>query len=506
MTRRTVPEGERVPAWLGGLGVALAALRLFHLGGPLDDPHSWRQCDTAHYSLDFARHGIDLLHPAVCWLGSHRVLIFEFPLPEALSALLQRAFGPGVVWDRVVALAFFLLATGYFLAIARLVAGRRAAALATLAWLALPLGQYYSRAAHVDFAATAFAHALLYHALRAMRGRSLPHALAAAAGGALAAMIKAPYVLPLLPPLALAWLAAPGLAAAALAALPLAGTALAFALWRRHVDAVNGAAPDWSFLPGYYKEVNPVWWYFGDLAQRLRAAGWVRIGQRMLHEVLTPAGVLLAAAGMALRAAAAPRPGPRAFAVAWALGTLVFLLVFFPLNVIHDYYQIPFLAPAALFAGLGLDALWRRPPLGALALLVFVAVAVGHVRVPRYYRVDWLRVEAGAAIAARVPPGDLVAVSDHGSEYSDPRLLFRADREGWALRMQDLTPPLLARLAGLGARWLAVVTDPEYPGLAPPAFLAPARTARVPVTHAGRTLGTLELYDLRRGPAGAGGR
>jgi len=55
----------------------LLAVRLAHLTGPIDDPHSWRQCDTAHISLDFARHGIDLGHPAVGWLGAHRTLIFE---------------------------------------------------------------------------------------------------------------------------------------------------------------------------------------------------------------------------------------------------------------------------------------------------------------------------------------------------------------------------------------------------------------------------------------------
>jgi hypothetical protein len=67
-------------AWLAA-AVFLLALRIPHLSGPLDDPHSWRQCDTVGYSLAFARHGIDLLHPSVVWLGAHRTLILEFPLP-----------------------------------------------------------------------------------------------------------------------------------------------------------------------------------------------------------------------------------------------------------------------------------------------------------------------------------------------------------------------------------------------------------------------------------------
>src|SRR5437867_284100 len=148
------PQRAAGKAWLLA-AAALVALRIPHLRGPLDDPHSWRQCDTAYYSLDFFRRGIDLLHPSVCWLGAHRTLIFEFPLPEALSALLYRTFGPDPLWDRLVSLGFFLIATFYLFAFARLVASRRVAWLCAVAYLALPLGPFYSRAAHVDFAATA---------------------------------------------------------------------------------------------------------------------------------------------------------------------------------------------------------------------------------------------------------------------------------------------------------------------------------------------------------------
>jgi hypothetical protein len=202
--------------------------RLFHLRGPLDDPHSWRQCDTVGYSLDFARRGLDLLHPAVSWLGAHRTLIFEFPLPEAMSALLYRAFGAGPHWDRVVGLLFFAVATVYLHAFVRWAAGARTAWLTTLAWLAFPLGQFYSRAAHVDFAATAGAHALLYHGARAARERSWPHAAAAAAGGALAALIKAPYLIPVLGPLGLLALSASGIGGLALLGGALVVTAGCF--------------------------------------------------------------------------------------------------------------------------------------------------------------------------------------------------------------------------------------------------------------------------------------
>jgi hypothetical protein len=490
------------------LGAALLALRFPHLTGPLDDPHSWRQCDTAHYSLDFFRRGIDLLHPAVCWLGAHRTLIFEFPLPEAMSALLYRAFGANPLWDRVVALAFFVVADVYLFAIARRVAGPRVAWLAALGYLAVPLGQYYSRAPQVDFAAAAFMHALLFHAMVAFESGAVAHLVLAAAAGTVGVMIKMPYLIPVLGPLALAMLAIPTLATLIRGAMALGVPAVAFMMWRRHVDAVNATAPDWNFLPGYYKEVNPLWWYIGSWSQRLDPRSWSKLVRRLVLEIATLPGIVLAVVGWLGRTPSRiHRPSPALFALAWLAAGMVYLLVFFPLNVIHSYYQVPFLAPVALSIALGADFLMSRMKkigsvVGSLAFAAFVIVSI--VSVPRlgYYRIDWLRVEAGRLIAARVPRQDLLVASDYGAGYSDPRLLFRSDHSGWSLAVPDLEIARLRRLESLGARWVAVVIDPDHPELAAPASLASGIVAVQPITHGGRTLGTLYLYDLRSSLAG----
>lgn len=494
-------------AWIAAAAVLLA-LRLPRLAGPLDDPHSWRQCDTYFYSLSFFRNGIDLLRPSVSWLGAHGTLIFEFPLPEALSALLYHAFGPDPMWDRVVTFGFFVMATGYLHAFVRRFASARVAALATLAYLALPLGQYYSRAPQVDFAATAFAHAFAYHALVGLQRHSFRHGFGAAAFGVLAAMIKGPYLIPLLGPLAVAFLIAPGVAPALIGGLAVGLPAVAFVLWRKHVDAVNSAAPDWDFLPGYYKESNALWWYFGSWGQRFDAASWMKLARRVVNEIATPLGVLIAAVALVPRRDPEGRLPTLAFALAWAAATLAYLLVFFPLNVIHNYYQVPFLAPAALLIGLGADSLWQRlptvreVPAGGVVFAGFLVVAAWAVVPLGYYRVDWLRVEAGRLISSGLPAEDLLVVSDHGAGYSDPRLLVRADRRGWALAATDLERDRLERLSRLGARWVAVVSDPEHPEQVPPAYLERGSVGRYPVLHRGERLGTLSLYDLPRALGG----
>jgi hypothetical protein len=115
-----------------------------------------------------------------------------------------------------------------------------------------------------------------------------------------------------------------------------------------------------------------------------------------------------------------------------------------------------------------------------------------------YGEVDWLRTEAGPVIRAHVPEGELVVASDFSTlPPTDPRLLFRADREGWPMRSFEITPYRLNRLRAWGAKWVVVLTDPAHPATRCPAFLEPARAATLPVAHEGRVIGTVNLFDLR---------
>ena len=60
--------------------VCLAAVaRLPHMTGPIDEPHAWRQCDTAYCIDSYHANGIDLLRPPVCWMGDAEVILPEFP-------------------------------------------------------------------------------------------------------------------------------------------------------------------------------------------------------------------------------------------------------------------------------------------------------------------------------------------------------------------------------------------------------------------------------------------
>ena len=499
--------------------LALIGLRLPHLTGPITDPHSWRQVDTVNFALDFYRRGFDILHPAVCWLGAHRTIVLNFPLSETITAALYRVFGPNPIWDRLVSLAFFVLSAAYVWGISRRIAGERAGMLATLAYLAFPLGQYFSRVPHIEFSVLAFVVGTLYHALRACTERRASQTVAATICATLAAVIKGPYLATLAFPLLLILIAMPTIANVLRLATALGVAIAAFVAWRHHVDTVNATVPDWSFLPDFYKEVNPMWRYTGTMAERQDLGNWIRIAKRLVYEVVTPVGLVLALPSLMWRrpepgagtsVPSAVLPDARAFVFGWLLGCCAFVVVFFRLNVMHNYYQLPFLAPLALLVGLGTDALWTRlPRLGPIPLagvlfVVFLVVAACSPPTLGYDRVDWLRIEAGRVVASRVPAGDLMVAADYNTlPPTDPRLLARSGREGWPMRAADITPDRVAKLRPYGLKWVVVLTDPDHPAVQPPAFLAPAEIATLPARHEGRTLGTVHVYEVSRLPGEA---
>ena len=511
--RPGVPRRSLLWPWLV-VGLALIALRLPYLRGPLTDPHSWRQCDTVHTALDFYRRGFDLLHPRVDWLGGHRTLLLNFPLSEAMSAALYRAFGPDPMWDRLVSLFFCLVSTAYVGATARYLAGERVGRLATLASLAIPLSQYFSRVPHIEYAVIAGVNGTFYHAMRAYDESSTRHALYGAMCGLVAGLVKGPYLATVGLPLFAVLLRAPSPARLVRALVPFVVAIVAFELWRHHVDRVNATVPDWTFLPEFYKEVNPLWRYLGSWGERQMPEHWITIAHRLVYDLATPIGVFIAAAAVWWRPPDGVPTGrttldPRVVAIAWYANCLIHVVVFFHLNWWHNYYQMPFIAPTAMLVALGTDGLWARlpkpkgVPLGAVVFAAFLAMAVWVPYRLHWGGVDWLRIEAGKVIATQVPANELVVASDYSTwPPTDPRLLFRADRDGWPVRWYDLNADRLNRLRAYGARWVVVITDPGHPDTKVPAFLETARVATLPVLHEGHPMGTVNVFDLKLPYAG----
>lgn len=420
----------------------LLALRFWHFGTEIDAPHDWRQCDTANYILDFYQNGIDLLHPAVCWMGAKDTLALEFPLPEAIVAMAYRVFGECVPLARFIFLCFFAGALYYFYKIANMLFGRQLARLSTLVYLAMPLSIFYSRAVHIDFSAMLLAHAMFYYYLAGVEKRRWEYILLSSLIAALAVVIKSPYAFCFLLPMlffaiqqkAFGWTLRAG-------ALYLPAVC-AFLLWQHHVNIINGAAPNWDYILHYRKMTQSAHWYFGSIDQRLSLYSWWILFQRGVLEVTGIGGIVFFLLGWRNLD---QLPNFRLL-LFWMLGLAAYVLIFFNLNFVHNYYQIPLLAPAAILCARGLQATAANK--GKKLLLFFcllVAVNVAYTEI-YYFKVPAEQVEAGQLIRQNTPDSALVIITYKYFDCRNPKILYRARRRGWSIEEAALRPDVIERL------------------------------------------------------------
>ena len=437
--------------------------------GPIDEPHSWMQCDRAHYALDFYKNGVNLFFPSLGWLGLHKTVIYEFPFPQMLMTAAYHLFGYDLLWGRATTLLFFMLSAAYLFLIIKYLFDDRLALIGAAVYCILPLSIFYSRAIHIDFFALAFAHMMTYHLMRACNDYASKHFFIGTAAGILGFLIKAPYVFFFILPLSMIAFHQKRVRPVLILAVSFGVATLIFLLWRRHVTHVNSTAPDWFFIPGYTKSINMLPFYLGDIAMRWDGGPWRLILRRLFFEVFAGVGVIFFAGGAILSwiDLRHKRRWQDFFVWAWLIGTIGFLFIFFKASYIHNYYQIPFLSIAAIFIALGIDLPFRRleKQRGSSALCIslcaFGLLAISSIAYAQrhYFWLDTIRIEAGKIIDRHIPPDVLIiaAANLDGTTGNDPRLLFRAKRNGWSIHKDALNKNVVQKLKDLNAEYLIVL-------------------------------------------------
>lgn len=441
-------------------------VRFLYMDEVIDDPHAWRQCDTANYIWDFYKNGIDLFHPAVCWMGGYKTLILEFPLPEAIIAALYHVFGPYHLVARIFFLLSFLCSAWYFFKVLRLRFEEDISQIAVLIYLLLPLSLFYSRALHIDFFAIAFTLAMVYHYYQGIIQRSNKHLWIGTAVTAIALLVKAPYILVfgiLLIPVVLQKVNIKFVLQHFYQfVIPL----VLFYLWTKYSNATNANAPDWSYIPGYRKFDSNAHWYFGSMHQRMVGANWLLILQRIYEECIGGlAGLVLFVVGIysVLRS---KQWKPVALVL---LGLILYVAIFFNLNVQHNYYQIPFLAFTALVIAAGIGFLCKLiaklqliiGPALILTLAIFSFIYCNN----NYFIVPADQIEIAEQISKNTEEDGLVIVNYGGLSVHCPIILYRAHRNGWSIPNHAFDPKLAFKLyKENNCRYLACVNGPELGG------------------------------------------
>lgn len=510
----------RILLWviLGGSVI----FRLLHLTGPLDEP-MWRQADTAYMAVRMMDESPpDLLNPKAPYRGTNDVKAAEFPIYPATVSLVYKVIGQeSLPAARMVTLLFFAGAVWLLFLSVRILAGARIAAWTSVFYSIAPLGIVYSRMVHPDAAILFFSHLFLYGLLRFVASGKVWWWIAASIGGTAAFLMKAPYAffLGLLP--GWWWLVqrdkrTPGRLIGLVTVLILP---LVAAVWFNHHRIAQEAPFEESLVyPMKWTAESSTGRFFGSVEQRFNPDSWKLIVKRMIYMVMTPLGILLALAGLwpwkTEEVFHAPGGGWGHWV--WLFGAGMYVLLVFPMVAGgHEYYTLPLVAPAALLMARGCAGIqqmvqergfrypWAVPV--TIVIMMLAGTREGLSRGPYLdpagpsFTVDWQRVHAGEAIRMHTMDKDLVLSITHGRStgWSDPRILYHADRMGWSIEARTLNDSNLADFVEAGATVAAVLVTPEAePREEELGPLVGWPYERYDMLHDGKAVGSVRFYRL----------
>lgn len=433
--------------------------RLYKIGNPIADWHSWRQADTSSVSRTYVEKGIDLLYPRYHDVSSIQTGIFnpegyrfvEFPVFNAIHAFLAKSF-PALsleIWGRLTSIFSALASTVFIFLIAKSLMGKRAAILAAFFFAFIPYNIYFTRVILPEPMATTFALASLWLFVKFLDNEKFAYLSFSGFAFGLSMLIKPFtffYILPFIylvhkkygletiyktPKLLIKFLVFANLALAP------------FFVWRAWINQFPQGIPFFS-------------WAFNGDGIRFRPSFWRWIfGERLGHLILGGWGLIIFAFGLLGKARGTK------FSLSFLLGMLLYVVVFATASVRHDYYQIFVIPAVSLTLALGVLNMWNSPNFNkwiSRILLIFSLVVMfltSALQVKEFYKVNKPEImEAGRAVD-RLTPKDAWVVAPYNG---DTAFLYQTGRWGWPAIDDSID-----NIIGKGADYYVSVTlgDPD---------------------------------------------
>lgn len=368
--------------------VLAVGLRLYRISSPVADWHSWRQSDTAAVARNFLRFGIDPLRPRYDDLSNIQSgkdnprgwRMVEFPLYQTVGALMAKTFPsvPLEIWLRLVTIAASSATV--------LLLGSMEGNLAALVFAVLPYSVYFGRTILPEPFMVFWAMLSVW---LVMRKRFALGAVAAAT-----ALLAKPTAIFLLLP-ALFFLRKDFIRVFAYSLISL----LPLILWRRWILQFPEGIPAAS-------------WLFNGNGIRFKGAWfWWLFAKRLGELILGYWGLIPFALGIS---------------ALWAIGPLLYFIVFATGNVQHDYYQILVIPAIAVFVGKGLTKL--RPWLAIVSFVFMLSFSWYTIRT--YYWINRPEIVEAGKEADRLLPQDAKVVAPYNG---DTTFLYQTKRQGWPL-------------------------------------------------------------------------
>lgn len=332
---------EKTNTWPVLAGLVLAAgfslwvlLDTLHI--PLLDQHGFRQTQTAITAFWMTKN-FSLLNYETPVLGMPWAIPFEFPLYQALVALLWKLF-PSLSMDAAARLVSFAAWWACAYPIHRIMMRYFHDVVASGILLCLffgsPFSLFWARTAMIETTVLLCSLMFLWQLIRLGDAPTWRTAMLASVYGVLAILVKVTTV----PPFMLAG----GLHILTVrrqtvfsvwkpVALPFILSMAALMLWTHHADAVKGENSVGNFLTS----TSLSWWNFGTLAQKFNFLATSNLLQRNIHELYGSMAAFVASFLCILLC-------DKRFLLSSLYALLLFMvpiLLFTNLYIVHTYYQ-----------------------------------------------------------------------------------------------------------------------------------------------------------------------
>jgi 4-amino-4-deoxy-L-arabinose transferase-like glycosyltransferase len=446
--------------------VAAVLVRLILIEQAFIDPWSWRQSDVAAIARNYLENGFHFNRPQIDWAGKAEGYVgTEFPILPFAAALCYRIVGVQEWVGRIQGVLFFAAALPFFFLLVRRIFGGTAAIWATFFYAFAPLSIVTSRAFMPDVPSLSLALIGMYFFQDWVERNNRRALIVSAVLISLSLLIKLPTAVIGAPLLYLAMRRGKfsgqggavykppsengGLESVARGrneerdalknedggletAAPWGDLLCVVRNWELWFFATATLIPSaiWYWHAHRIAETFYPYHFFGGGGFRIMNAGWYgKIASQTVLSSLTPVLFVLAVAGAFL----APR-GKYARTFHWWLAAMVVFIFFVGWGNRHQWYQLPLVPIAAVFAGCACQ--WvasrlgsRRVMLALTAILVAVAFAVTSSDCARpFYRpaAAGLR-NLGLELKEATTPNAVIIAADDG----DPTVFYYAHRKGW---------------------------------------------------------------------------
>ena len=422
---------------------AAVVVRLIQIDQPFIDPWSWRQSDVAAIARNFFENGFHFTRPQIDWAGNEAGYVgTEFPILPFVAALMYKVLGVHEWIGRIQGVVFFAAALPFFFLLARRVFGAVVAGWATFFYAFAPLSIVASRAFMPDMPSLSLALIGMYFFLNWVDRNDRRSLIVSALLISLSLLIKLPTAVIGASLLYLAAAAVSDRRGSSRDSVggpfdqtqvrrrpPLQDLLMRWELWLFALITLVPSAI-WYWHAHRIAENFYPYHFFGGGGFRIMDAAWYwKIAQQTALSSLTLGLCVLAIVG----AFALPR-GKYTRLFHWWFAAMVLFVFFVGYGNRHQWYQLPLVPIAAVFAGCACAWVGSRLQvsrvflvLGALLLAASFAVS-SYFCVQTFYRPAAAGVRnLGLELQEATTRGALIIAADDG----DPTVFYYAHRKGW---------------------------------------------------------------------------